>query len=396
MREWHVARSDFAPVLAIGLAGMAAGSPFAGYSGDRFGRRQALIGCVLLFAVATAGTAFCHKLTTLAILRFLTGMGAGGALPNAGTLSAEFAPVRWRPVAVTFTLVCVPLGGMLGGYAAARILPAYGWRVMYLLGGAAPLALALLLFLILPESPRFMARHADRWDALARLLQRLGHTVPSGARFDDKKGRVASGKIELRSLLTPNLLRDSVGLWIAFFASLNGIYLVFGWLPAMLTHQGLSVAASSSGLATYKFGGVLGLVIWAALVSLAGTRASMIGAALAGAASAVAMLAVEFHPPSGDLILTLGLAMNGLFANAVQTTMYALSAHVYPSEVRSSGIATAAAVGRAGAILSSFTGAAIIQSGAGAFLGVMGVSMLLTAVGLAVVRHHIPGRGAVE
>jgi MFS transporter, AAHS family, 4-hydroxybenzoate transporter len=130
MREWGVARSAFAPVLALGLAGMAVGSPVAGYIGDRFGRRPALIGCVAFFGVATVATAWVDSVTALAVLRFLTGMGAGGALPNAGALAAEFAPVRRKPVAVKLTIVCVPLGGMLGGLIAARVLPAYGWRTL--------------------------------------------------------------------------------------------------------------------------------------------------------------------------------------------------------------------------------------------------------------------------
>ena len=79
--EWHVARAAFAPVLAIGLAGMAAGSPFAGYCGDRYGRRPVLIACVTLFGLATVATAFVHSVAALAVLRFVTGMGAGGALP---------------------------------------------------------------------------------------------------------------------------------------------------------------------------------------------------------------------------------------------------------------------------------------------------------------------------
>jgi len=392
IREWHVARGDFALVLAVGLAGMAVGSPFAGYSGDRFGRRPALMGCVLLFACATIGSAFCHSLASLAVLRFFTGMGAGGALPNASSLSAELAPLRWRPVAVTITIVGVPLGGMLGGIAAAWILPAYGWRAMYLLGGAAPLALLLLLFFALPESPRYMARHAERWKELAGLLKRMGHSVPAAAAFDDVKGRVPSGKIELRSMLTPDLRRDTAGLWIAFFANLNGAYLVFGWLPAMLTSHGLGLSAASSGLAAYNFGGVIGALTYAVLISASGSRLAMTGGAAAGALSALALILVPISPPNGSLLLTLGFALHGFFANAVQTSMFALSAHVYPSEVRASGIATAAAVGRAGAILSSFTGAAIIQGGSGAFLGTLAASMAVTACGLAIVRHAIPGR----
>ena len=93
MREWHVARSAFGPVLALGLAGMAVGSPFAGYCGDRFGRRPALIGCVTLFGLATVATSFVHSVSALAVLRFVTGLGAGGALPECQPRS----PLSSRP-----------------------------------------------------------------------------------------------------------------------------------------------------------------------------------------------------------------------------------------------------------------------------------------------------------
>src|SRR5471032_2940656 len=60
IREWHVNRTDFGPVLAVGLAGMAVGGPLAGYGGDRFGRRPALIVCTAVFGLATMSTAFVH------------------------------------------------------------------------------------------------------------------------------------------------------------------------------------------------------------------------------------------------------------------------------------------------------------------------------------------------
>ena len=148
IKEWHAARSDFGPVLAIGLAGMVIGGPLAGYIGDRFGRRPALIGSVVVFGLATIATASVQGIIGLAIFRFITGLGAGGAVPNASALTAEFAPLRRRPMAVKLTIVCIPLGGMLGGLIAAQILPAYGWRTLYLIGGVTPLLLAVLKSLL--------------------------------------------------------------------------------------------------------------------------------------------------------------------------------------------------------------------------------------------------------
>ncbi|HXE64098.1 MAG TPA: MFS transporter [Bryobacteraceae bacterium] len=354
MKEWHVTRADLAPVAGLGLTGMAIGSIFAGWCGDRFGRRVTLIGCLATFAIATLATAFCGNLIELSILRVLAGMGAGGVLPNAGAFVAEFAPPRRRAMAVLLTIVCVPLGGMVAGVIAARVLPAFGWHMLYIIGGAAPLIFALVLFAVLPESPHYQA-HAE-------------------------------GKASLRDLFSPELRRDTLGLWLAFFSCLGGIYLVFSWLPAMLTARGLDIASASDGLAAYNFGGVLGVLMIVVAVTAIGSRGPLLIAALAGSASALALL---WTP---GWLLIAGLGVHGLFVNAAQTCMFALAAHVYPPRIRATGIACSAAIGRCGGILSSLGGAAIIQRGSTAYLGVLGVAFAVTFAGLAIVRNHCPGR----
>ena len=106
-------------------------------------------------------------------------------------LAAEFAPLRQRAVAVKLTIVCVPLGGMLGGLIAAQVLPALGWRALYQIGGALPLAFAAVLWMALPESPRFLAQRPQTWPALERLLRRMSRAVPAGSSFEDRRERKA-------------------------------------------------------------------------------------------------------------------------------------------------------------------------------------------------------------
>ncbi len=390
MREWHVARATFAPVAALGLAGMACGSPFAGYCGDRFGRRITLIGCVLLFGLATLATAFCGNVLQLGILRTIAGIGVGGALPNASALVAEFAPLRRRAAAVNLTIVCVPLGGMVAGVIAARVLPVLGWHVLYMIGGGSPLFYALVLLIALPESPGFLARHPKRHQELMRVLARTGQFIH--AKSEDSSG--TSHRVTLRELFAPALRRDTLALWLAYFASLNGIYLVLGWLPTMLTAQGLDVATAGWGLASYNFGGVFGALAIALLVSTTGSRGPLLWASLAGSASAFLLRFVPIVAGNENTLLIAGIGLHGLFANAVQTTMFALAAHIYPTRVRATGIACAASVGRVGAMLSSLSGAVIIQSGSGTFLTVLSVAMAVTFLGLALVRNHCPGRRA--
>ena len=390
IREWHVARTDFGPVLAVGLAGMTIGGPLAGYWGDRFGRRSALTGCVTVFGLATVATAFVQGFAGLTFLRFLTGLGTGGALPNATALAAEFAPLRRRAVAVKLTLVCVSLGGMLGALLAAEILPSLGWRGLYGIGGVLPLVFAVVLGTGVPESPRFLVRKAARWSELGRFLRRLGHAVPEGAAFEDRTESRAAGVVSVKTLFRPGLARDTAGLWVAFFSCLGSIYLVFGWLPEMLRTSGLDAAAASSGLAMYNLGGVLGVLVWAGLMPLLGSRRPMLSGALACAASAALVLAVPVEMRGGNGLLLACIAMNGLLANAVQTSLYALASHVYPTSVRATGVAYAATMGRIGGLLSSLAGGVLMLGGGRAYWSVLAVSMVAAFGGIAWVRGHIP------
>jgi AAHS family 4-hydroxybenzoate transporter-like MFS transporter len=218
----------------------------------------------------------------------------------------------------------------------------------------------------------------------------MGHPVAAGTTFEDRAERKAGHHAPLRTLLGPAHGRDTAGLWIAFFSCLSGIYLVFGWLPTMLTSQGLDSATASTGLAIYNFGGVLGVLVWALLMPVLGSRGPMLSGALAGAGSALAILLVPVQAQGGRTLLLLALGINGLLANAVQTSMFALAAHIYPTGVRASGVAYAASIGRVGGLVSSLFGAAIIGAGAGAYWGSLAAVMVCAFAGLAWVRSHIP------
>jgi MFS transporter, AAHS family, 4-hydroxybenzoate transporter len=390
MRDWHVGRSQFAPVLAVGLAGLAIGSLAGGHLGDRYGRRVGLIGGVVLFGAATMATAIVHGFVGLTVLRFLTGMGTGGALPNVSALSAEFAPMRRSTTAVNLTILCVPLGGMIGGVLAAWILPSLGWKGLYVIGGGLPLLLAGILFVALPESPRFLARNSARWPELIALLKRFGHSLTAGTAFEEDQSSRSVERASLRALFVSGLARDTISLWFAFFTCLGSIYLVFGWLPTLLTARGLNAATASFGLAVYNFGGVLGILIWAMLVPIFGSRRPLLSAALACAASAAVILLVPIHEYGSHTLLIVCLGINGLLANAVQGSLYALSAHVYPTKIRATGLAYCSMVGRTGGLLSSLFGASIIQAGASRYWQVLALAMVCAAAGLAWVHNHYP------
>jgi AAHS family 4-hydroxybenzoate transporter-like MFS transporter len=391
IRDWGLVRGDFAPIVTAGLVGMGLGSAFAGLLGDRFGRRRAVILSVLVFGVATACIGFSQNLATVGSLRFVAGLGIGGALPSSTTMAAEFTPARHRTMAVTATIVCVPLGGVLAGLFAGAVLPTLGWRALFWIGGMIPLLLVALLVIGLPESPRFLTRRPLRWDELRSLLGRMGQRVDDDTSFTDITEQVAERRGGVRALFETGRKRDTVGLWLSFFLCLLAVYSAFSWLPTLLTSQGLSVADASAGLTAYNFGGVFGALACAVAISRYGSRWPL---ALCCAGAAGSALVLRDLDVTHAGMLTLWLGMHGLFVNAVQSTMYAVCAYVYPTNVRATGTASALAFGRLGAIASGVAGATVITLGGGsAYFGMLAVAMTGALLTLLLVRHHIPRPG---
>ena len=161
-QEFGIEREALGPVLAAALLGMAAGAFAGGQAGDRWGRRPTLIAGTAVVGAATLAAALATSIEWLTFWRLITGIGLGSTLPNATALMAEFAPRRWRSQAITATVVGVPVGGMLGAAIAAEIVPTQGWRLLFLVGAALPLLLAGIMYLVLPESARFLATRVDR------------------------------------------------------------------------------------------------------------------------------------------------------------------------------------------------------------------------------------------
>src|SRR5437773_3764003 len=389
MREWTLPRAAFATALATGMVGMMIGGAIGGFIGDRLGRRGALVGSVVSFGVLTVLISFANGVSTLGVLRFFAGLGLGGAMPNAAALSSEYVPRRHRPFAVTLTIVCIPLGGTLAAFLSAWILPIYGWRTLFVLGGIIPIALAILLFKVLPESPRYLASRRERWPELIALLRRLGHDTPADANFVEAgAGHVQKSRASMRDLFVPQFRRDTLGLFGSFFFCLLVNYVGILLLVATLTGAGFSQPAASSALGWWNIGGVAGAVVGALIIQRFGSRITMLGLSALAIASGFMVAAMPLDPQSVPLLLMLILLGGTL--NAVQTTMYALAANVYPTEIRGTGIGTAVAVGRIGNVLASYTGNfALDLAGPPAYFSSFSIGMVIVFISLSVIRRHI-------
>ena len=390
MREWSLPRSAFAPVVSVCYLGMMAGGALAGIVGDRWGRRTALMHSLVVFGATTMAVATVGNVTTLGLLRFFTGLGLGGAIPNAAALAGEYVPLRHRPFAVTVTIVCVPLGATLAGLAAIPALPAIGWRGLFFIGGALPFVAALTLPWILPESPRFLARVPHRRRELVATLQRMRIRLADDTPLVERT-QAGVSRASVSALFTAEWRGDTTALWMAFVSCMLAVYLAFSWIPSMLSAAGFSSSIASTGIAAFNLGGVAGALTAGLCITKWGSRVSMLTMAGLAALSSVVMSLMPMTPAAHVATIVGMLAMTGAVINGVQTTLYALAVHVYPAAIRATGTGSAASFGRAGAVMSGYVGAwALEYAGASSFFAVIAFAMTVCCLALAAVYRHVP------
>jgi AAHS family 4-hydroxybenzoate transporter-like MFS transporter len=350
LKEWGVEKSALGPVLSAALFGLAAGALSAGPLADRLGRKRVLVVSVLVFGLACLGSAFAADLSQLTMLRFVTGVGLGAAMPNAVTLMSEYCPQR-RRATMTNTMFCgFPLGAACGGFLAAWMIPQWGWRSVLELGGATPLLLTALLLLLLPESVRYMVARAQPAERIRGVLSRISASAAGARDFvltEQVDAGSASGGVGV--VLSPALRVGSAMLWLAYFMGLVIFYALINWMPILFKDAGLEPQKATLIAALFPLGGV-GAVLFGWLMDrFNANRIIAVGYAL----TAVAIFAIgQVAGNVGLLVLIVFLA--GALMNTAQSSMPALAAAFYPTQGRATGVAWMLGIGRIGGIAGSF------------------------------------------
>ncbi|WP_026926034.1 MFS transporter [Granulicoccus phenolivorans] len=382
-------------VLSLTFVGMGIGAVSGGYVADKLGRKLALNISLLVIGVTTVAAALMPNIPLLGVMRVLTGLGIGMVLPVVASLVAEYTPGRRRSFTVALSIVCVPLGGLLGGIVAAGLLDAIGWRGMWLLGGGLAILITVLIHFVVPESPQFLAaRHApgDRERVIA-TLRRMGHNIPDDAQFlnhhDHEKQRASVG-----ALLKPEHRRDTLGIWLAFFGSLLGVYMIFGAAPTLL-RQGFKFTSADASLSItwYNIGAIALTIIGSWAMGKWGSKPVLMTLAVGAAVSAAwlwLMPPVVGAGATGTFVAQ--FVIHGGFFAGLQSVLYSLCAQLYPVSIKGIGVGMAGTVGRIGAIVASVLGLALVTSG-GTFFLVIALAAVACFVAMLIVKNHTPPAG---
>jgi MFS transporter, AAHS family, 4-hydroxybenzoate transporter len=354
-KEWGLTKAALGPVFSAGLFGLMIGALVFGPLADRVGRRKIIIFSTLAFGIGTLATAFIQDVNTLLAIRFLTGLGLGGAMPNAVALTSEFSPHRRRATMVMIMFCGFSVGAALGGLLAAALIPQFGWRSVFVVGGVAPLLLVPILALRLPESVRFLAltgRAQQRVAALLGFINPAAAFTPATQFVVHEPGLAGVPVLHLfKSGRTPVTLL----LWVVFFMSLLDLYFLSNWLPTVLNDLGASVSQSAAIGSMLQVGGVVGTFALGSLIDRFSFRALALVYFIA--VFAVAAIGQLGH---SAVFVTMAIFAAGFCIVGGQIAANALAATYYPTSVRATGVGWALGIGRVGSIIGPLVGGALL------------------------------------
>jgi len=356
--EWGIDRAVLGIVLSMELIGMAVGSVFIGALADRVGRRPVALGCLVVMATGMVLASTAGNVQTLSAYRLLTGLGIGGMLAATNAMTAEFSNARRRNLAVALMAAGYPVGAIVGGAIASRLLVGGSWRSVFVFGAVSTALFLPLVWFLVPETVAWIVqrRAAGALERVNAVLARLGHATVSALpapSTDVPRARLAQ-------LFAPGLARTTVLLTVGYFAHIVTFYFILKWIPKIVVDMGFAPSTAGGVLVWANVGGFTGALIFSLLTQRAGLRRLLIGALVLSAV----MVAV-FGRGQADLRqLALVAAIAGMCTNAAVVGFYAMLAQSFPTAVRAGGTGFVIGVGRGGAALGPILAGFLFKNGA--------------------------------
>lgn len=352
-KQWLLDRGALGLLLSASVVGQVAGSFLLTPLGDRWGRRPAILMALSVAACATAAGAFAAGYGSLMATRFVAGLGLGLALSSTTAIAMELVPLRWRVIAVVIVCCGYPLGASAGIAFAGPLLPAYGFRAVFYVGGAGTLLALVLCALLLPESPVILARRGSG-EGARRLLARLGVELPPGTRI--VADHEASAATPVGALLVPERRAATLLLWLLNFANLSLVYFFVMWLPSLFVSRGMSAHDALFASSLFSASGIVGGLAMAAMLPRIGPALTL------GGCYVLTIISVLFFSrlQGTDGLFYLTLAVCGGMVVGSQFSLSAVVNQFYPAEIRATGAGYALGAGRFGAILAPIVGGIVL------------------------------------
>lgn len=357
--EFGLDNAQMAWAFSAAILGTLPGALLGGRYADKIGRKTVLLISIFIFGVMSVLTAYAADYSLLLLIRFLTGLGMGGALPMMITMASEAVSEEHKGFAVSFMYSGIPFGGMLTSFVAMGLSADEQWRYIFYVGGLAPILLIPLLMKFLPESKAYLSATQNK------------PTIPFFEVLFAKQRRFST-----------------IQIWISFFFTLVVLYFLLNWLPLLMGAQGLGKTEANYVQIGYNIGGIFGSILMGILLDKI-RMSIVIKLIYVGILISLCCLAIS---PSVAL-LALSAVGCGLFIVGGQSALYGLAARFYPTEMRGTGVGAAVAVGRMGSFAGPLFAGMLLSLGSSSAM-VIGASIPLIFIAaiaaLFLVRKSMP------
>jgi len=381
-KEWGLGPAEVGTLLSAAIFGLMVGylclSPLA----NRVGHRRVIIFTTAAFGTMTLLCSLATGPTELIVLRFFAGTGLGAAIPSLVALTSEFAPRRRRSSFVLFIYCWLALGFVAAGLVSGVVIPQFGWRAMFVIGGALPLVLVVVIIAFLPDSPRYLLSRPASAQRLRALLLRIDPSLPSttvvgpDAEDSDAPSRAGSMVVEL---LRRRWLASTLLLWVAFIANLAAFYSIQSWMPSIVGSFGQEPSVIIGATVLTSVGGIVAATAIGPIMDRFNPFLILGSVYILG----FVFVAILGQSLDGDAwVLLIAAFVAGTCVTGGQMSIVAVASLVYPVRLRSTGVGWALGIGRFGGIIGPILVGAALGSGVAPAAVFLAISLLLVAAGV--------------
>ncbi|MBU8919443.1 MFS transporter [Bacillus sp. FJAT-29953] len=355
IKEWSLLPVVFGSLVSYGSFGMILGALMTGLLSDRIGRKNVLITSAFLYSFFTLMGGFSTGPTDFGIYRFIAGMGMGGIVPTVVGLTTDYSPKRTRNFYVTLVTTSIALGATVTPLISVFVIPDFGWRVLFYIGGL-PLLVLPFVIKFLPEAPIILVKKGQ-FDKLSDILNRL--SFGKIYRSDDQYEMEAKNenKVPFIALFQNKRALSSTLIWNTYFFLYMVNFGLVAWLPSLMVQAGYPLGSSLLFGFVIGFGGLLGSLFGGKIANKTGLKTVVISSFILGALGLM-FLGYKF---SSATLLYIVLFIAGWGTNSAQNLYTAFVSQFYPTEIRATGLAFGMIWGRVGSFFGPIMGGLLLQ-----------------------------------